>query len=142
VQALFDLSVLIALLDDEHVENARAHRWFSENQADGWATCPLTQNGFVRIVSQPRYSSPIPVTEAFEHLRKATEAKNHAFWPDDVSLLDKHLIDRSRILGPKQLTDIYLLALAVKHGGRLVTFDRAIPLGAVRSTEPHHLVVL
>jgi predicted nucleic acid-binding protein len=67
---------------------------------------------------------------------------DHAFWPDDISLLDEQIIDRTRILGPKQLTDIYLLALAVKHGGRLVTFDRTIPLAAVRGAQAHHLVAI
>lgn len=142
MRALFDLSVLIALLDDQHLDSARAHQWFADNRADGWATCPLTQNGFVRILSQPKYSSSVTVTEAFEHLHEATEAEDHIFWPDDISLLDERLIDHNRVLGPKQLTDIYLLALAVKHGGRLVTFDRAIPIAAVRGAQASHLVVI
>jgi predicted nucleic acid-binding protein len=83
-----------------------------------------------------------PVGRAFDHLRRNTETEGHAFWPDDIPLLDERLIDRSRILGPKQLTDIYLLALAVKHGGRLVTFDRAIPIAAVSRARPEHLVVI
>jgi uncharacterized protein len=142
VRALFDLNMLVALLDDQHVDNPRAHRWFAEYRAQGWASCPLTQNGFVRILSQPSYAFPIPIVEAIDHLLEATGSDDHVFWPDDISLLDEQLIDRSRILGPKQLTDIYLLALAVKHGGRLVTFDRAIPAAAVRGARPEHLVVI
>jgi uncharacterized protein len=142
VRALFDLSMLVALLDDQHVENAKAHRWFAANRAQGWASCPLTQNGFVRILSQPSYAFPIPIGEAINHLLEATESDDHVFWPGDISLLDGQLIDHSRVLGPKQLTDIYLLALAVKHGGRLVTFDRAIPIAAVRGAQPQHLVVI
>jgi toxin-antitoxin system PIN domain toxin len=110
--------------------------------AHGWASCPLTQNGFVRILSQPKYPAPMSVDGAFDSLQRATTSADHAFWPDDISLLDEQLIDRSRILGPKQLTDIYLLALAVKHGGRLVTFDRTIPVAAVRGAQAHHLVAI
>jgi uncharacterized protein len=130
------------MLDDQHVDNARSHHWFAVNRTHGWASCPLTQNGFVRILSQPSYAFPIPIGEAIDHLRDATESDDHVFWPDDVSLLDGQLIDHSRILGPKQLTDIYLLTLAVKHGGRLVTLDRAIPMAAVRGARPEHLVVI
>jgi predicted nucleic acid-binding protein len=96
----------------------------------------------VRILSQPSYAFPIPIGEAIDHLLEATGSDDHVFWPDDVSLLDEQLIDHSRVLGPKQLTDIYLLALAVKHGGRLVTFDRGIPMAAVRGARPEQLVMI
>jgi uncharacterized protein len=82
------------------------------------------------------------VSEAIALLFDEVAATNHVFWPDDISLLDSQLIDHSRILGPKQLTDIYLLALAVKHGGRLVTCDRAIQIAAIRGARPEHLVVI
>jgi toxin-antitoxin system PIN domain toxin len=142
VRALLDVNVLISLIDDHHLHYARAHGWWERNRAHGWASCPLTQNGFLRILSQPRYKAPLPLSEAFRLLCEATEDDDHAFWPDDISLLDHQRIIRERILGPKQLTDIYLLALAVKHDGRLVTFDRAIPLNAVREAKPHHVVVI
>jgi uncharacterized protein len=142
VRALLDVNVLISLIDDHHLHYARAHGWWEANHTHGWASCPLTQNGFLRILSQPRYKAPLPLSEAFRLLCDATDADEHTFWPDDISLLDNHRINRERILGPKQLTDIYLLALAVKHGGRLVTFDRAIPVNAVRGAKPHHVVVI
>jgi toxin-antitoxin system PIN domain toxin len=142
VRALLDLNALIAFLDAEHLHKPRIHQWWLQNRTYGWATCPLTQNGFVRVTSQPNYSSPISIGRAFDHLRRNTETNDHVFWPDDISLLDEQLIDRFRILGPKQLTDIYLLALAVKHGGRLVTFDLAIPTAAVRGAKADHVVVL
>jgi uncharacterized protein len=142
VRALLDVNVLISLIDDHHLHYARAHGWWEANHTHGWASCPLTQNGFLRILSQPRYKAPLPLSEAFRLLCDATDADEHTFWPDDISLLDNHRINRERILRPKQLTDIYLLALAVKHGGRLVTFDRAIPLNAVREAKPHHVVVI
>jgi toxin-antitoxin system PIN domain toxin len=137
-----DLNALIAFLDAEHLHKPRIHQWWLQNRTYGWATCPLTQNGFVRVISQPNYSSPISIGRAFDHLRRNTETNDHVFWPDDISLLDEQLIDRFRILGPKQLTDIYLLALAVKRGGRLVTFDRAIPIAAVLGAKADHVVVL
>ena len=96
----------------------------------------------MRVVSQASYLAPISIADAFEHLRENTQTDDHDFWPDDVSLLDEQLIVRERILGPKQLTDIYLLALAVKHGGRLVTFDQAIPIATVRGAKAHHVVVI
>lgn len=120
----------------------RAHGWWAQNESNGWASCPLTQNGFLRILSQPSYRVSVPLSEAFRRLSEVTERDHHKFWPDDVSLLDHKRIIRERVLGPKQLTDIYLLALAVKHDGRLVTFDRAIPLNAVREAKPHHVVVI
>jgi len=81
------------------------------------------------------------VADALDLLRDMIAVTDHVFWSDDISLLDEQLIDRSRVLGPKQLIDIYLLALAVKHGGRLVTFDRAIPIAAVRGAKANHVVV-
>jgi toxin-antitoxin system PIN domain toxin len=139
---LLDVNLLIGLLQPDHVHHSSAHRWWTENGSAGWASCPLTQNGFVRIVSQPRYPKPIPVTRAIALLQEATAATDHAFWPNDISLADPQRFDSERILGPKQLTDIYLLALAVKNGGRLATFDRTIPIAAVRGAEPRHVAVI
>jgi toxin-antitoxin system PIN domain toxin len=142
VRALFDVNLLIALFQPDHVHYRTAHQWWQAHQKEGWASCPLTQNGFVRILSQPKYAGSITVDGALDLLERATKTTHHNFWPDDISLLDGHRIEKNRILGPKQLTDIYLLALAVKNGGRLVTFDRAISVGAVRSAEPRHIVVI
>jgi toxin-antitoxin system PIN domain toxin len=142
VRSLLDVNLLIGLLQPDHVHHSSAHRWWTENGSAGWASCPLTQNGFVRIVSQPRYPKPIPVTRAIALLQEATAATDHAFWPNDISLADPQRFDSERILGPKQLTDIYLLALAVKNGGRLATFDRTIPIAAVRGAEPRHVAVI
>jgi uncharacterized protein len=142
VRALFDLNVLISLFDEQHVHYVKAHLWWSQNRSPGWASCPLTQNGFLRILSQPSYQIPVPLSEAFQCLREVTTRDDHSFWPDDVSLLDEQVINRERVLGPKQLTDIYLLALAVKHHGRFVTFDRTIPMAAVRGAKPHHVVII
>ncbi len=142
MRALFDVNLLIALLQPDHAHFERAHLWWEENHVDGWASCPLTQNGFVRILSQSSYQRSMTVTAALEELAEQIRITNHALWADDVSLLDATLFDHARILGPKQLTDVYLLALAMKNGGRLVTLDRSIPLAAVHGAEPKHLVVI
>jgi uncharacterized protein len=141
VRWLLDVSFLIALLQDQHIYFGRAQDWWAANRGEGWASCPLTQNGFLRITPQLRFPRPIVVMDALDVLSEMIAGTDHVFWPDDVSLLDKQLIDHSRILSPKQLTDIYLLALSVKHGGRLVTFDRSIPIGAVRGARADHVVV-
>lgn len=141
-RALLDVNVLIALLDADHASHSATMTWFAENAERGWASCPITQNGCVRILAHPSYPNPCPVTGVIERLREATAHPSHAFWPDDVSLLDGSLVDARRVHGPRQLTDAYLLALAVAHGGRLVTFDGGIPLSAVHGARPKHLVVL
>lgn len=141
-RALLDVNVLIALFDSDHIDHARARVWFGAEVHHGWASCALTQNGFVRVISQPRYPSPVPTALAIARLARATQGDHHEFWPCELSLLDEQVFDRSRIHGPRQVTDAYLLALAVAHGGRLVTFDRTIGLAAVVGAHAENLVVL
>jgi toxin-antitoxin system PIN domain toxin len=142
MRTLFDVNVLIALLDPVHIHHRQAHEWWTANSASGWATCPFTENGFLRIVSQRSYPEAITTSEAMRLLRSSAGKGDHAFWGDDISLLDRQRFDSSHILGPKQLTDIYLLGVAVKNGGRLATFDRVIPPNAVIGAEPRNLVVI
>jgi uncharacterized protein len=143
VRALLDVNVLIALHDEDHVHHQRVQTWFSARpQSEGWASCPLTQNGALRILAQPSYPRPFPMQDLVARLRRSFGAAEHRFWPDDVSLLDPASVDASRMHGPRQITDIYLLALAVRHAGRLVTLDAAIPLAAVPMALPEHLVRL
>lgn len=142
MRALLDVNVLLALLDAEHVDHRRATDWLLTEIEHGWSSCAITQNGFVRIISQPRYPNPITSAEAIELLGRATSTEHHAFWSCQVSLLDARLVDRSRIYGPLHLTDAYLLALATAHDGRLVTFDRNVPRTAVPAARPENLVVL
>jgi uncharacterized protein len=142
MRALLDVNVLIALFDADHSLHAPALRWFDDNAGAGWASCPLTQNGCIRVMSQPRYPNPLPVDAIAQRLREATSNARHEFWPDELSLLDPRTIDTTRIHGPKQLTDVYLLALAVARGGRLVTFDRSVPLAAVAAAQKKHIVVI
>lgn len=141
-RALLDSNVLLALFDSDHIDHDRARRWLSAEIRHGWASCAVRQNGFVRIISQPRYPSPIAPAQAVNRLRGAIDSKHHEFWPCDVSLVDERHVDTRRLLGPRQLTDVYLLALAVVKGGRFVTFDGSVPRDAVKGAEARHLVVL
>lgn len=142
MRALLDVNMLVALFDENHSLHTPAMRWFDEHGDEGWATCPITENGCVRVMSQPAYPERMPILALVERLRQATAHRAHQFWPDDASVLDGGKIDASRIHGPGQLTDTYLLALAVAHGGRLVTLDQSIPLDAVRGAQKKHLVVI
>jgi toxin-antitoxin system PIN domain toxin len=142
MRALLDVNVLIALLDSDHTSHSVAFDWFMEHAGEGWASCPITQNGCVRIMSNPGYPNALPIQSVMKHLADACEAEVHEFWSDDISLLDPNTFDSTRIHGPRQLTDIYLLALAVGHEGRFVTFDTGIPIAAVRKATARHIVVL
>lgn len=141
-RALLDINVLLALLDSDHVDHERALAWLDEEISAGWASCPITQNGFIRIISQPRYPSPISASAAGDLLTRACATEYHEFWPCDISLLDPAVIDRSRLHGPRQVTDAYLLALAIAHGGRFVSFDRSLPLSSVPGATEDHLIIL
>lgn len=142
MRALFDVNVLIALLDIAHIGHTKASAWLAGQIRHGWASCPLTQNGCVRIMSQPAYPGTLPAAAVAERLTEATLDPSHAFWADDVSLLDPAVLDWQKVLGHRQVTDSYLLALAVHHGGRFVTFDARVKLDAVHGAKPRHLVVL
>ena len=141
-RALLDINVLLALLDRDHVDHARAHDWLDDEIEAGWASCAITENGFVRVISQPRYPSPVAPAEAIELLARAASGPHHESWPCDVSLLDRRAVDRTRLHGPRQVTDTYLLALAVAHGGRFVTFDRSIAVAVAPGALDEHLTVL
>ena len=142
MRALLDVNVLIALLDADHSLHARATEWFAGNARDTWASCPITENGCVRIMSHPGYPNSLPVRAVMERLAAARKGELHEFWPDDISLLDSQVADPTRIHGPRQITDLYLLALAVRHGGRFVTFDASISLDAVKGSAKRHLLTL
>lgn len=142
MRALLDVNVLIALLDSDHSLHVPATTWFNANAHRGWASCPITQNGCVRVMSSPGYPGALPVRAVVERLGMASNSKLHEFWPDDVSLLDPTLLDPSRLHGPRQITDLYLLVLAVQHRGRFVTFDRLISTDAVKRATKGHLIRL
>lgn len=142
MRALLDVNVLVALLDAAHVHHGAASRWLTENYQAGWASCPLTQNGCVRILSLDSYPRSQPVGEVARRLASAVNTDFHAFWPDDLSILDERTFSPERWLTSRQITDAYLLALAVRRGGVLVTLDRGIDLRLVRQATTQHLRVI
>lgn len=130
---LLDVNVLIALLDPAHVQHDAAHEWFAGQGHRAWATCPLTENGLLRIVGNTRYPNSPGTPAAVAPLLATLRAlPGHVFWPDDISLLDAERVDAARLLGSAQVTDTYLLALACAHGGQLASFDRRLVKDAVR----------
>jgi uncharacterized protein len=143
LRALLDVNVWVALFDDAHQFSARANAFINTKGA-AIATCPLTENGVMRVLSLPSYArhGGLPLQVVRARLIQACTELNHEFWPDDLSLRDDAVVDFSRVQGHNQITDLYLLALAVKHGGRLVTFDQGIALSSVRGAGPQHLVLL
>ncbi len=142
MRALLDINVLIALLDSAHVFHRLAVSWWKREVQHGWASCPITQNGCIRIMSHPKYPGTLPIRDVAERLREAVMGPEHEFWPDDMSLLESDVFDWSRIFSHRQITDMYLLALAVRYRGRFVTFDKRISIKAVRGADERHLVRL
>ena len=142
MRALLDVNVLIALLDAEHLHHRTATDWLAANLGSGWASCALTQNGCMRILSLPQYPNSQPPAEVARRLATAVAQKSHVFWPDSLSLLDDGRLRWDRVLASRQITDVYLLALAVACKGRLVTFNRGIAFGAVAGATARHLLTL
>ena len=142
MRSLLDVNVLIALFDGDHSLHRGALDWFSANGAAGWSSCPMTQNGCIRVMSHAAYPNRFPTNAIVQRLREATRDRKHEFWSDDLSLLDESRFDSRRIHGSRQITDVYLLALAAHHGGRLITFDRAISTDAVIGADTPHLLKL
>lgn len=143
MRALLDVNVWIALFDDSHQFSDRANLYI-EKKGVQIATCPLIENGVVRVMSSPHYSrrgSPA-IQQVRERLREACNALDHVFWPDDVSVRDDDLFNFARVQGHNQITDLYLLALAVRHGGCLASFDQGIALSSVHGATQKHLLLL
>lgn len=129
---LLDINVLVALFDSAHVHHEPAHRWFAATGNVSWATCPLTENGFVRVVANPVYPTvSVSPSEASERLRMFCGEPGHVFWPDAISLTDSSLFDLAPLSGHKQITDLYLAGMAFHRGGKLATFDTSVPAMAV-----------
>lgn len=142
MRALLDVNVLVALLDAGHLHHRSATEWLARHARQGWASCPLTQNGCIRILSLPAYPNPQSPQAVAERLSVATADRRHVFLPDSVSLLAPGSVRWDRVLGARQITDAYLLALAAANQARLVSFDRSIPLAAVPAASSRHLVVI
>jgi uncharacterized protein len=139
---LIDTNVLIALIDPAHVQHDRAHDWFAVSGRRLWATCPLTENGVVRIVGNARYpNSPGTPGVVAELLSQLCALPGHEFWPGDITLLDAERVNRHRLLDSSQVTDSYLLALARAHRGKLATFDqRLVSVAVVGGAQALHVI--
>ena len=144
MRSLLDVNFLIALFDPDHIHNGRAIEWWGKHARDGWASCPITENGLLRVLSHPNYSKKVrfSVFEVAELFKEFIDATDHEFWNDEISICDETLFDVTRIHGPKQLTDGYLLGLAVRNGARLVTLDGRISISAVAGAAKSYLTVV
>ncbi|MGH7814341.1 MAG: TA system VapC family ribonuclease toxin [Candidatus Binataceae bacterium] len=141
--ALLDVNVLIAMCDPAHPHFEAAHAWFRISRARRWATCALTENGFVRVLSNPAYrGSRTTVEDAAARLREFCSQRDHVFWNDSVSVRDRGRFRWRHVQGHRQISDIYLLALAVANQGRLATFDSAISIHAVEGAVPDNLELI
>ncbi len=122
-----DVNVLVALAWPNHVHHRRALRWFAANREEGWATCPVTESGFVRVSSNVRVIPEAQTPEQAIHLlRQIRQLPGHTFWADDVSPVDSDATAFEKVVGYRQVTDAHLLTLAVRRGGILATFDRGV----------------
>jgi len=127
VSCLLDVNVLIALLWPPHEAHARAQRWFAQNARHGWATCAMTQAGFVRIVSNPIFSRrAVSPRDAVEVLSGSLQHPAHHFWTEDIGVTEALAHFGRRLLGHQQITDAYLLGLAIQKKGRLATLDASL----------------
>jgi uncharacterized protein len=136
---LLDVNVLVAMSWPGHQFHESALRWFANNHRKGWATCPMVQAGFVRVVSNPAFSAhAVSPKEAIDALSTSIKPSTHQFWPDEISLPEvwRILGAGGRVTGHQQVTDAYLVALAIQHRGKLATLDARIaqlgPAGAVQ----------
>ncbi len=125
--ALLAVNVLIALAWPNHIHHSHASRWFADHQHEGWATCPATQSGFVRVSSKPRaLQDARSPREACALMRRVTELPHLEFWSDQVAIATSEWVDHAKLLGHRQVTDAHLLAIAIENGGCLATLDRGI----------------
>jgi uncharacterized protein len=139
---LLDVNVIIALLDPAHIQHDRAHEWFAKTGNKAWATCPLTENGVLRIVGHSRYPNSPGTPAAVAALMTGFLAlSGHELWADDLTLFDSRRVQRERLLESAQVTGTYLLALAAAHNGHLATFDRNLVTdGVVNGSQYLHQI--
>jgi len=143
VVALLDVNLLIALFDPAHVHHEAAHTWFEANRRYRWSTCPLTENAFVRVLSNPAYpGQATTIEDAVSRLRTFCSEREHVFWPDSVSIRERGRLRWNHVQGHRQITDVYLLALALSNQGRLATFDSTISLRAIEGAKEQNLELI
>ena len=139
---LLDVNLLVALCDADHVHHLPARTWFIATMGSGWATCPLTENGLLRVMGHPAYPGGPGSLEAVRPLLQHLRAQpGHQFWEDSISAADTRALPSLQGVGPRQLSDVYLLALAVHRGGRLATLDTRIDPSVVPSGARALLVI-
>ncbi len=130
---LLDVNVLIALVDPAHLQHDQAHAWFAGAGKKNFATCPITENGLLRIVGHPKYpNSPGPPSRVMPALVAIRALPGHVFWPDKISMADEKYFTAKAHASHAQVTDSYLLALARAHGGKLATMDHKLTAEVVR----------
>ena len=140
--SLLDVNVLIASVDEGHVAYKAVHAWLHDSAGRHWATCPLTQAGFVRIISNLQFHEhPVTLAQAFQLLTTITQRPGHRFWPMDITLAEAVQPFQERLFGHRQVTDAYLLGLAIKNKGRIVTLDRGIEVLAGEAYRRHVTVL-
>jgi len=142
VRSLLDVNVLVALAWPNHVHHGLAQRWFSAAAADGWATCPLTQSGFVRVSSNPSMPNAVTPAEAIEFLRRLLDVGDHVAFDDAISIADAPEVDRARIVSHRLVTDAHVLAIARRHRARLATLDRGVHRCLARGDADPTIVLL
>ncbi len=127
---LLDINLLLALTDPMHVHHEPAHHWFAEKGKKAWATCAITENGFVRIASHPKYPNrPGDLPAVLSILGQLCKTPGHLFWAEDISILQ--ILKPGALISHAHITDAYLLGLAVRKKGKLATLDRHIPAESV-----------
>ena len=141
--ALLDVNVMVALFEPDHVHHELAHGWFADNRAAGWATCPVTETGLVRVLSNPRVrEGGFAVSDVVDRLRRFRSDASHHWWDTGISLTDARLFQLGAIRGHRQVTDLHLAGLAHAKGGKLVTFDRSVVWSAVVGARPSLVEVI
>ena len=141
--ALLDVNVLVALFDPAHIHHEAAHAWFAANRTNGWATCAITENAFVRVLSNPAYpGARTTVEDTVSRLRAFCAESDHVFWKETRSIRERGLFRWKHVQGHRQRTDVDRLALAVSMRGRLATFDSAMALRAVEGSQSSNLALI
>jgi uncharacterized protein len=126
VRFLLDVNVLVALAFPDHQLNTRAHSWFRRESGPEWATCALTQAGFLRQAWRVLGGSRAAFGQALAGLERDCKNPNHEYWSVDTDLRELSDSMRSRLIGPNQIADMQLLMMAHRHKGQLATFDAGI----------------
>lgn len=142
MRALLDVNVLVALAWPNHVHHDQAQRWFGRVGPEGWATCPPTLSGFVRVSSNPAIPHAVTPPAAMELLRRLVDVGDHVFLADDISIVEAPEVDRARIASHSLVTDAHVLAIARRHGGRLATLDRGIQRSLSRGDHDPTIVLI